>query len=135
MLLALLLVFTISGYATTCFEPTIEQAIDFARQDNHNALIKGFLCGLMVAAYFLNFGWYVFHTKRWLVAILFSLLTLPVIFAFAMAELLSSGCEFGGGLDGYYYFIPLAVLMIIGVGQIYWTSQRTNSLSILGNNR
>lgn len=122
VLLALLFLCIGPVYATTCGRPPAEEAEMYARQDGWNVFVKGFLWGLILSAYLFNIGWFIYRTKRWVTAGLFSLLLcVPIVSGFFFAEMLSQGCGFSG-IDARYYVIPLAALILIAIGQ-KWDQQ------------
>lgn len=116
-LLALLLFCVGSVYATTCAQPTADEAEIYARQDGENLFVKGFLWGLILSAYLFNVGWFIWRTNRWITAVLLSVLCIPAAFGFWFAEILSQPCGFGG-MAAKYYLIPLVALILLGIAQI-----------------
>jgi hypothetical protein len=115
----LLLLFAGLAMATCNESPSPEDARAFAIQDGRNLLVKGFLVGLVVAMYLINVGRYVQRKRKWILPVVLSLLSLPILFGFWLAEIISSECGFGG-MNAWYYLVPLAALVVIWLLQAYF---------------
>lgn len=129
MLAALLFVFARSVYATSCFEPTVEQAIAFSREAQQNSFVKGFILGLILVALAANLGWFILRTRRWIIGVFLLLLAVTVGLVYSAAEVISSGCDFGS-MTAHYYLYPFGFLVVSLLFQLYWTRRSRGIISI-----
>ena len=115
----LLLLFTGFAFATCNESPSPEDARAFAIQDGRNLLVKGFLLCLIGAMYLINIGRYIQRKRSWILPLVLSLLSLPIPLGFWLAEIVSSECG-SGGLNAWYYLVPLSALVVIWRLQAYF---------------
>jgi hypothetical protein len=126
----LLLLFAGLALATCNDSPSPEDARVFAIQDGRNSIVKAILVGLIVTMYLVNVGRYVQRKRRWVLPVVLSLLSLPILFSFWLAEIISSECG-SGGLNPWYYLVPLGALAFLWLLQAHFYDAQQPPPSII----
>ena len=134
-LITIVLLFLFCSTASaSCRSLTREETEAALREDAANVFFKGLFLGVLLSAYIANFIWFGVTTGRWLIGVLLSVLTVPPFLIVAFyAEVITGECGFGGGLDSKYYLVPVAILVVLFLVQVFLDRSSGSEISIRPN--